>query len=143
MLGTSEKLPFQLDVVDGYPPVAAESLFVSRISPGRYALESLPFFFREATLGDQILVWEVGNGLYDASMLKRGSNGLVRVFVSEGDRRAAVADRLTNSGVIFEVLPQYGLVSVNTVSCESHSELVQWLLDFCGIGAVEEVFLCE
>jgi hypothetical protein len=143
MPGASEKLRFQLEVVDGYPPVAVENLFVSRMAPGRYVLESLPFFFREATLGDEILVWEVGDDRHDASMLKRGSNGLLRVFVSDCDRRAALADRLSNSGVIFEVLPEYGLVSVNTVSCESHSELVQWLLDFCGMGAVEEVFVCE
>jgi Domain of unknown function (DUF4265) len=65
---------------EGYPPVAVESLWAEPgAKPGEYVIDNVPFFVRDATIGDTILAREEGDGRWFNRLLSRSLNSLLRV----------------------------------------------------------------
>lgn len=66
---------------DGYPPVAAESLWaVPTGQSHEYALDNIPFFARQATSGDVVQAREGDGGvLWFERMVKPSGKSLLRV----------------------------------------------------------------
>jgi hypothetical protein len=80
-----EKVFFQLvQDEDGYPPVAVESVWAERIFEGLYRIENIPFFTRDATLGDVVQTRTEDGVQWFSSMQVSSTNTLVRVILSDG-----------------------------------------------------------
>ena len=145
MNSNDTKLRFRIQQDEtGYPPVSVESLHVSKISEERYCLESIPFFFREATLGDIVVVEEEGDGLSYALVVGGERNSLVRVFVPASEQVEALTVLLNELGLLFEVLKDFGIVAINISPEQSYRDVLTRLeesLDMETAG-MEEV-LCR
>jgi hypothetical protein len=63
----------------GFPPVDAESLWVELLDDRRARVDNIPFFVRDATLGDIVEYRGEGSELQYVSTLHRSENSLVRV----------------------------------------------------------------
>lgn len=69
---------------DGYPPAAVESVWAERISEGLYRIDNIPFFTRDATLGDVVRTRNEEGNQWFASVQLPSTNTLVRVILSDG-----------------------------------------------------------
>ena len=88
-MGRSSKVHFRLvQDEDGYPPVSVESVWAQpSTKAGEYVLDNIPFFAREATIGDVVQVREEEGHLWFDKVVRRSQNSLVRVVFFD---RAAV-----------------------------------------------------
>jgi hypothetical protein len=82
------KINFRLEQdEDGYPPVAVESLWARRGGDAQtFTVDNVPFFARDATLGDTVAGEIDGDGnLWFVRTLSRSENSLIRVtFFDKG-----------------------------------------------------------
>lgn len=99
---------------DGYPPVAVESVWAQAGPHAReFVIDNVPFFAREATLGDTVLVTEdEGHRWFDTVVL-RSTNSLVRVVFFDRTIVERVSNRLTVIGCSTEYLREHKLLAVN------------------------------
>lgn len=145
MTSNETKLRFRIRQDEtGFPPVTVESLHVSKITEDSYCLESIPFFFREATLGDIVVVEEEDDGLSYALVVGGERNSLVRVFVPASEQVEALTALLIELGLLFEVLKDFGIVAISISPEQSYREVLTRLeegLDMETAG-IEEV-LCR
>lgn len=75
----SEKLFFELDVEDGYPPVAEEILWVEKLDNSLLRIDNIPFYTKEVSLGD-IVSYTIKDGVYYFnSIVKHSDNLTIRV----------------------------------------------------------------
>lgn len=65
---------------DGFPPYVCESVWATKGDDGCYKVDNIPFFTREATLGDVIEVTEEEEELWFARTIVPSSNSLIRVI---------------------------------------------------------------
>ena len=77
------KIHFQLEQdEDGYPPVAVESVWAQPAGQtGEYIVDNVPFFTRDATIGDTVRVREDDGNLWFERVVARSTNSLVRVVM--------------------------------------------------------------
>jgi len=112
---SSVKVHFQLTQdADGYPPVGVESLWAEPgPSAGEYVIDNVPFFVREATLGDTVLAREADGNLWFERVLRRSRNSLFRVRLFDESAKQRVSDALTAIGCATEYFKQRALLSVS------------------------------
>ena len=145
MTSDDTKLSFRIEQDEtGYPPVTVESLHISKISEERYCLESIPFFFREATLGDIVVVDEEDDGLSYALVVGGELNSLVRVFVPASEQVEALTVLLDEMGLLFEVLKDFGVVAISISPEQSYRDVLARLEESLDMetGGIEDV-LCR
>lgn len=129
---------------NGYPPVTVESLHLSKITEEKYCLEYIPFFFRDATLGDIVVVEEEEDGLSYALVVGGERNSLVRVFVPTLEQVEALTVLLNELGLLFEVLKDFGLVAISIRPDQSYRDVLTRLAESLDMetAGIEEV-LCR
>ena len=98
---------------DGYPPVAVEGIWATQESADTFTLDNVPFFTREATLGDTVSAKEEGHNLWFAGMSIRSRNSLLRVVLFDAFRVQELRQRLTDLGCSTEWDQSHKLVAVN------------------------------
>ncbi|HYG06224.1 MAG TPA: DUF4265 domain-containing protein [Stenotrophomonas sp.] len=126
----SIKVHFQLlQDADGYPPVAVESIWATPgDAPNIFVLDNIPFFVRQATVGDVVKVREQdGRYWFDHAVAKSG-NSLIRAvfFNSTGVDEVKVC--LVSRGCAAEYLQAHNLLAVN-VPVETDLASIQQYLD--------------
>jgi hypothetical protein len=109
------KIHFHLDQdSDGYPPIAVESLWAEVSDrPDEYVIDSVPFFVREATLGDTVLAREDDQARWFDHVVSRSKNSLVRVVFFDNTCVEAIGKRLTEMGCATEHLLDHNLMAVS------------------------------
>ncbi len=109
------KVHFQLEQdEDDYPPVAVESVWATPgQGPGRFVLDNVPFFTRDATLGDEVAVSVAEGGYWFESVVNRSGNSLIRVVFFDTSHRDRVMQDLQALGCSTESLAAHSLVAVN------------------------------
>ncbi|WP_080599100.1 MULTISPECIES: DUF4265 domain-containing protein [Sorangium] len=110
-----EKVHFRLiQDEDGYPPIAVESLWAQPgTGAGEYILDNVPFFARDATLGDTVLVREDEGDLWFERLLCGSGNSLVRIVFFERSCVDRLSAHLTMIGCFTEYLEGHGLLAVS------------------------------
>lgn len=99
---------------DGYPPVDVESVWVRPVSGHLYEMDSIPFFTRDATVGDVILAREDENGnLWFQAIDQHSKHSLIRVVFFDRDCTEFVIEKLREIGCNTERMQQYNLVAVD------------------------------
>ncbi len=109
------KIHFQLEQdEDGYPPVAVESLWAQPAGePGAYILDNVPFFTRDATIGDTVHVREEDGNLWFESVLARSTNSLVRVVFFDRGAVQDISRQLESLGCSVEYIAAHNLLAVS------------------------------
>jgi len=108
------KLVFPLEPDDdGYPPVAAESVWVTEQEPGRYRIENIPFFAKHAALGDLVEATIEDGVLTYKRTANHCGNSLVRVVYYEGTDPAEVRRELDGMGCATEWDAAHSLIAVH------------------------------
>ncbi len=98
---------------DGYPPLAVESVWAQKDEPEGYILDNIPFFEREATLGDVISAKESNGILWFERILKPSSNSLLRAIFFDRARIDEIRQGLFNLGCDSEAYLAQNLVAIN------------------------------
>ncbi len=97
----------------GYPPANFESVWAIEIDTGDCVIDNIPFFTRQATLGDVVRVaWVEEEAFYEATVTP-SQNSLVRVVMLNGSDTSPVRSDLKRLGCSTEQSHLPSLFSVN------------------------------
>jgi len=67
---------------DGYPGFGSETVWASDAeATGTYVTDNIPFFAKQATLGDIVMASRTEAGLVFENVITRSANSLIRVIV--------------------------------------------------------------
>lgn len=114
---------------DGYPPASVETVW-ARASGDEmeYVIENVPFFSRDATLGDQVRVVDDGAFLWFDKVTRASGNSLVRIVFFSSDDLPVVRTKLEEFGCETEFSRNFGILAVNVPS-DSSLSLVRTFLE--------------
>lgn len=76
---SSRKVVFDLDVDDGYPPIASEGLWCTLIPNGTFRVDNIPFYVPGLALGDTVSAEEVDGVLFGTGVVKQAGHSTVRI----------------------------------------------------------------
>ena len=135
----STKVHFQLvQDEDDYPPVAVESVWAQAApNAGEYVLDNVPFFAREATLGDVVRVREVEGNLFFEKVVRRSDNSLVRVVFFDRTCFEKVNERLISFGCSTEFLSAHSLLAVSIPDNVKLVEVQAYLQSEAHAGSID------
>jgi hypothetical protein len=126
---SQQKVLFRLERdADGYPPADVEGVWADEAGEGRLVLDNIPFFARQATLGDVVSVDRIGDELFYASTEQPSENSLVRVVMFGGRDPQGLRSRLQVIGCSSELSHLPSPFAVN-VPANVDIGLVRALLD--------------
>lgn len=123
---------------DDYPPVATESLWaIAGRGTGEYTLDNIPFFAREATIGDTIATHhEDGNPWFDA-VLHRSRNSLVRAVFFDEAHVEEVSRRLVDLGCSVEYASSHKLLAINVPGEVNLANVQDYLASEAAAGTLD------
>jgi len=99
---------------DGYPPFDVESVWaIATSDPDEYIIDNIPFFAREATVGDRVHVTRDGQVLLYGEVVRRTHNSLVRLIFFETDEIPKVRRDLESLGCATEFFGSKPIVAVD------------------------------
>ena len=80
-----KKVSFNLEVIDGYPPVSMESIWAEVTEEGYFKINNIPFYSKEISLGDIVSVIQKEENylLYDKTIINSKNSTLRIVFFNE------------------------------------------------------------
>ncbi len=96
---------------DGYPPQTEEPVWAEASSAG-YILHGVPFYAREANVGDLVEAVERGERLWYVRTRHSAHNSLIRVLLSPGTQAEPVVDRLRALGCVLQRSGKGALLAV-------------------------------
>ena len=99
---------------DDYPPASVETLW-AEVAPraDEYVIKNVPFFTREATIGDTVRAQSLNGQLWFLHVTDRSRNSLVRVIFFDEAARPRVSQALNSFGCATEYMRQNRLLSVS------------------------------
>lgn len=109
---------------DGFPPVNYESVWALPVKDDTLLIDNIPFFAREATLGDLVQVTQLNGELRYVSTLKKSGNSLIRIVYYPGTNPEEIRQALQLLGCSSELDEGHTLIAVNVPS-ESNLPAVQ------------------
>lgn len=99
---------------DGYPPVAVESVWCEPTSiRGEFIVDSIPFFIRDATLGDVVEATERPDGWWFARIVRPSTHSLIRAVLFDTQQAQRIRTELKRLGCSTEYLDTYRLIAVH------------------------------
>jgi len=83
-----KKVLFNLEVIDGYPPVSMESIWAEVTEEGYFKINNIPFYSKEISLGDIVSVTQKEENylLYDKTIINSKNSTLRIVFFNENQK---------------------------------------------------------
>jgi hypothetical protein len=123
---------------DGYPPVSVESVWAQPTTqPGEYVLDNIPFFAREATIGDVVLVHEKDGHLWFVEVVRRSKNSLVRVVFFDRTCVERISEQLVNLGCSTEYIKEHNLLAVSIPDTVKLQDVQGYLQSEAGAGVLD------
>jgi len=108
------KIVFRLEQdADGYPPVAYEGIWAIYQEGSRYLIDNIPFFTREATVGDSVEANNRDGELIYVRTLTQSGNSLIRIVYYEGTDPAILRKDLEHIGCSTEWDGDHQLIAIN------------------------------
>lgn len=109
-----EKVPFALDIEDGWPPVATEHVWCERTGD-TYALKNVPFFIPGLAVGDVFRAERdpVNDCIFEFEVLRSSGHSVVWVMNNDELDFSQPQTRLAEMGCKFESFPQFFLFSID------------------------------
>lgn len=83
-----KKLFFNLEVIDGYPPVSMESVWAEVTEEGYLKINNIPFYSKEVSFGDIVsgIQTEENYLLYDKTIIHSKNSTLRIIFFNENQK---------------------------------------------------------
>ena len=133
------KLSFSVERDEGgYPPVDVESIWVKPVTDHLYEVDSIPFFTREATVGDVILAREDASGnLWFQELDQRSTHSLIRVVFFDHDCEDNVIEKLRALGCSTERMQQFNLVAVDVPGNVALEQVQEFLHEQSSDGRID------
>lgn len=129
---------------DGYPPATAESVWATTTGhPDEFELDNVPFFARDATLGDVVTARKVDGVLWFDTIVRPSKNSLIRLIFLDATALDEVNKVLCDMGCATEGASQYRLLAVS-IPPSTRLEWVQGYLakqEASGVIGYEEPIL--
>ncbi|MGK3969349.1 DUF4265 domain-containing protein [Sorangium sp. So ce118] len=123
---------------DGYPPVAVESVWAqSTIKAGEFVLDNAPFFAREATIGDTVLVREEDGHLWFEQVVHRSRNSLARVVFFDRTCIERVNEQLVAFGCSTEYTKTHNLLAVSIPETVNLRDVQNYLQAEASVGTID------
>lgn len=122
-----EKIFFDLDVVDGYPPVAVENLFGEKIYDKIYIIKNLPFYINDIAYEDKVSVNVIKNKLFFNDLFKESGRGLIRVVLFEKNFKESLIKKLNDLNLNWESIKGQEFYSIDIPNKNVFDNLVQFL----------------
>ena len=123
---------------DGYPPIGVESLWAT--PTGRtleYTVDNIPFYTREATLGDVVEAKEEQGALWYSKTVTRSGNSLIRIVFYRPELIAGVRESLDQMGCSTEWVGRQPLVAVNVPVSVDIGSIQAFLEEHARNGSVD------
>ena len=123
---------------DGYPPVAVETLWAKRGANRReYVIDNIPFFARDATIGDTVLVREEDGCRWFERLVRRSRNSLMRVVFFDRTCVERVSEHLVAQGCSTEYLRDHNLLAVNVPDSVNLADVQDYLQAEASTGSID------
>ncbi len=123
---------------DGYPPVAVESLWAEPVENlGEYIIDNVPFFARNATIGDTVLVREEDGMYWFDRLVSRSSNSLIRIVFFDRSCTEKIGERLTIMGCATEYLRERNLMAVSIPDTVALKDVQTYLQSQSNAGKID------
>lgn len=137
------RMGFDLEVVDGWPPVSVETLWVKSLHSGKYQIDNSPFFVRGLAVGD-VVEGEGTSGelLRFLGKVSAGGHSTVWVMALTDGARLSVAAEIKELGCYVESSPWQSLLSVDIPDQKHLDELHRHLTVLASTNQVEFVDAC-
>lgn len=133
------KIHFRLDQdEDGYPSVAVESMWAKMDADvSGFTLDNIPFFVREATMGDTVTATQE-DGLYwfDQVVLRSG-NSLLRAVFFDHACIDTVSESLIEMGCGTEYLREHNLMAINVPISVRLTQVQSYLRVLADAGKID------
>jgi hypothetical protein len=88
---------------DGYPPMDIEGVWASKNDDGSLTIDHIPFFTKEATLGDRVCAIARKGQLFYHSTIEHSGNSLLRVVFFEQSELPPLRSQLSSRGCTSEL----------------------------------------
>ena len=116
---------------DGWPPVGAERVWASEVSPGLYKIDNIPFYVRGISRGDVVSVSERDGALFYKETIRQSGHGTVRVIIKRKDNSRAVVEEelrkaLVEKGCEVEGISE-GFFAVDIPPTVSEPKIISYL----------------
>ncbi len=130
-----EKVLFRLERdAEGYPPIDVEGVWAEEIGDGGFIIDNIPFFTRQATLGDVVEVSHSGDELFYASTREWSGNSLLRIVFFHDHDPSNLRSDLTKLGCSTEQSHLKSLIAVNVPSAVKIDDVRKLLAEGCSKG---------
>lgn len=100
-----EKIFFNLNVIDDYPPVSVESVWSEKLDGNIFKIKNIPFYTKEASLDDDVSVDRGVDGewVFKGVVTASDNSTLRIVFFEVGEREVEkILEELVNVGCAWE-----------------------------------------
>lgn len=127
------KIVFELNVVDDWPPVSAETLWAHHLGDDRYRIANVPFFVRDLAADDVVLARapDPTSRPVFIELLERSDRCTIRLIVYRagplGGDVARALEPFTELGVYGEGYPQLGMLALDVEPTAPLAEIVALL----------------
>lgn len=131
--GPDVHVVFELEVRDGWPPVASERVWAYRAGDDTYVIDNPPWFVRDLAVGDVVRATssDAGSQPVFNELLQRSDHVTIRLICFrsgplEGDLSRAI-EPFKRLGVYAEGASQYGMLALDISSTDPFTEVVRIL----------------
>ncbi|MBO3750022.1 DUF4265 domain-containing protein [Streptosporangiaceae bacterium NEAU-GS5] len=126
------KMTFELDSANGWPPVGAESIWVTYVDEDVVAIDNVPWFIKDIAVADRVRAQvDAAGNLTPGAKISWAGHRTIRVAPFAGSRfygnLPALLDMFVPFGVTGEGIERFGLVALD-VPPEAQTEKVKRLL---------------
>jgi hypothetical protein len=143
-MNSRSKVFFEAEIdIEGQLLFQTESVWSQDLGGGQFKLQNIPFFARQATFGDVVLVEEIGDRKWFYSIVLSSGSSMIRVVMMEVDKTDAVVKKLELLGCYQERFVARQLIAV----CIPRSRSLRLVQEFlsawesAGILSYEEPLL--
>ena len=136
-------MEFRLEVIDDWPPVSAESLWVEPIGDGKFRIDNSPFFVRNIAVGDLVEGAEVlDEPVKFVGKISSGGHSTVWVITLNDKIGESLKGGIRELGCHVEGSPWPSLISIDVPSGSHLGELHRLLREVASTGQIEFVDAC-
>jgi hypothetical protein len=123
-----EKILFNLDVIDDWPPVNVEGLYCKKIK-ANYEVCNVPFFIKDLSVGDIISIQKDENECVDTwHHINKSKHSTTWVMIHNDYPITDHLDQLRDLGCMVEQLEQFSYASID-IPADVDISLVDDILD--------------
>jgi len=122
---------------EGYPPVAVETVWAQKAEPEGFFLDNIPFFEREATLGDLVFATERDAVLWFERIIKPSGNSLLRLVFFDNAPMDQIRQEIRNLGCESELFQEHMLLAINVPPEQSLKTIQEYLASAAARGWID------